>query len=296
MKVIERVIRSLQERMRHLPGFAGFNEREYKPEVLNDFLRRVSIGKEHPGDMFLGMSQIRDAIDTELMAFAAEPQNGRMLPGVSPEEAWLNGIGGFPGVKDKPLRKLGDTTRYLLSTHRRVLPVTEKGVRFEVGGKPLVFWGDALLPYKHKSITVRWNIEEPELLHCLPPGDGAVFTMKCRELGSWRATREELEETGAARNRWIKHGKTIFDQLPHKLVTTITRDAEHSDEVHAAGAAILADTAGHREGAATAKRQQRRRDALAGALGIRQNVKNPERAIAAAQRLQALYAQEEVNP
>jgi len=218
-----------------------------------------------------------------------------MLPGVSPEEAWLNGIGGFPGVKTKPLRKLNDTARHLLSTHRRDLQVTDKGVRFEVGGKHLVFWGDELVPYKHKSIAVRWNIEEPELLHCLPVG-GKVFTMENRELGSWNATREELAETGAARNRWVKHGKTIFDQLPHKLVATITRDAEHSDEVHAAGAEILAETAEHRERKAKASRQQRRQEAIAGTLGIPKSVKNPERSIAAAQRFQALYDEEEVNP
>ena len=280
--------------MRHLPGFVRVQPPGGKPEVVNDFQRRVSIGKEHPGEMFLGMSQIRGAIDAELMAFAAEPQNGRMLPGVSPEEAWLNGIGGYPGVKTKPLRKLNDTARHLLSTHWRELPVTDKGVRFEVGGKPLVFWGDELMPYKRKAIPVRWNIEEPELLHCLPPG-GAVFTLKLRELGSWNATREELEETGAARNRWIKHGKIIFDNLPHKLIATVTRDTEHSGEVHAAGAAILADTAAHREETTTARRNQRRRESLAGTLGIPQNVKNPERAIAAAQRRLARASESEVE-
>jgi hypothetical protein len=240
--------------------------------------------------MFYSMSQLRDAIDAEVMALVAEPQNGRWLPGVSSEEAWLNGIGGFPGIKDKPLRKLPDTARYKLSTHLRQLRVTEKGIRFEVGSKQLVFWGDELLPHMHKVISVRWNIEEPELLHCLPPG-GDVFTMKHRELPSWTATPEQLAETGAARNRWIRHGKTIFDRLPHKLVNTVTRDMEHGPEVHEVGAAIQRQTEEHREQKAAAEKTERRLASLAGTLGIAQGIKNPERAIAAAQRRQARAAE-----
>ena len=215
-KVIERVIRSVQERMRPLPGFVGFNHREYKPEVLDDFLRRVKIGKEHPGGMFLSLKEFRDVLDSELMAYAEEPQNGQWLPGVPPVEVWRNGIGRFPGVPASPLRKLSPSSRHLLSTHWRKVDVTQQGIRFEVGGRPRVFWGDELIPWKHKTLPVRWNIEEPELLHCLPPGE-APFTMKSRELNSWTATPEELSKTGAARNRWSRPCKAVCDNLrtPH---------------------------------------------------------------------------------
>jgi hypothetical protein len=282
-KIIERQIRCAQERMRPLPGFVGFNHREYKPELLDDFLRRVNAGKEHPREMFLSLSEFRDALDSELMAYAQEPQNGRWLPGVCPMDVWKNGIGQFPGVSSQPLRKLAPNVRHLLSTHWRKVDVTGQGIRFEVGSRALVFWGDELTPWIHKALPVRWNIEEPELLHCLPPG-GTPFTMHARELDSWTATPAELSRNGADRNRWTQHGKAIFDKLPHPLVSQIVRDTEHSGAVHAEGEAIARATEEHRNQKATAEKQERRLVSLAGALGVPQGVKDRERAIAAAKR------------
>lgn len=293
-KIIERVFRSVQELMRPLTGFVGFNHREYKPEVLNDFLRRVKAGKENPAALFLSMEQLRAAIDNALMEYTSEPHDKTniWIPGKTPEEAWLNGIGGFPGMKDKPLRKLPDTARHLLSTHRRMVQVSGKGIRFEVGGRHLVFWGDALIPYKHVpgGIPVRWNLEEPELLHCFPQG-GAVFTLKARELNAWTATPEELAETGASRNRWVNSGKRLFDQMNHKLICTRQNDLEHSDAVHSEGVEIQKVTAEYRGQKAVEVKEDRRLKALAGTLNIPQGIKNPERAIAAAQRRMARAAE-----
>jgi hypothetical protein len=266
-KIIEPMIGGTQERMRSLPGFVGFNHRAYKPELLDDFLRRVNAGKEHPREMFLSFKEFRDVLDGELMAYAQEPQNGRWLPGVSPLEVWTNGIGQFPGLAQRPLRKLAPTARHLLSTHWRKANVTGQGIRFEVGSRPLVFWGDELIAWKHKTLPVRWNIEEPELLHCLPPG-GVPFTMKARELDSWTATPDELSKTGADRNRWTRHGKAISDNLPHPFVSQVTRDAEHSAAVHAEGRAISQATQEHRICKDAALRESKRLASLAGSLGI----------------------------
>jgi hypothetical protein len=266
-KIIERMIRAVQERMRPLPGFVGFNHREYKPELLNDFLRRVMTGKEHPGDMFLSLKQFRDTLDSELMAYAQEPQNGQWLPGVCPAEVWKNGIGQFAGVADKPLRKLPPSARHLLATHWRSVQVTGQGIRFEVGSRPRVFWGDELIPWKYKMLPVRWNIEEPELLHCLPPG-GTPFTMIARELNSWTASPPELSKTGADRNRWIQHGRAISDNLPHPFLSSVTRDTEHSAAVHAEGEAIMRATEEHRRQKAAVVNESRRLARLAGTLGM----------------------------
>ena len=289
-KIIERMIRCTQERMRSLPGFVGFNHREYKPELLDDFLRRVDAGKEHPREMFLSFKEFRDVLDGELMAYAAEPQNGQWLPGVSPVEVWKNGIGQFPGIASSPLRKLAPSARHLLSTHWRSVGVTERGIRFEVGSRALVFWADELIAWKHKTLPVRWNIEEPELLHCLPPG-GIPFTMKLRELDSSTATAAELSRTGADRNHWIRNGKALFDNLPHPFLRQITRDTEHGADVHAEGEAISQATEQHRVRKNADVRETKRLGALAGALGVPAGVKNPERAIAAAQRRLARVAE-----
>jgi hypothetical protein len=297
-KIIERMIRCTQERMRPLPGFVGFNHRDYKPELLNDFLRRVVTGKEHPGEMFLSFQQFRDTLDSELMAYAEEPQNGRWLPGVSPVEVWKSGIGQFPGIADSPLRKLVPSARHLLSTHWRKVNVTAQGIRFESGGRALVFWGDELMPWIHKTLPVRWNIEEPELLHCLPPG-GTPFTMKARELDSWTATPDELSKTGADRNRWSRHGKAIFDNLPHPLVSYVTRDTEHSQAVHTEGHAIIQATEEHRVRKDAVVKESKRLAALAGTLGMSVpagEIVTPRSIDARKRRLDRLGTAEEVEP
>jgi hypothetical protein len=297
-KIVERMIRCAQERMRNLPGFVGFNHRDYKPELLDDFLRRVKSGKEHPRDMFLSFKEFRDILDAELMAYAKEPQNGRWLHGVSPLEVWMNGIAQFPGVKDSPLRKLPPSARYLLSTHWRKVQVSGQGIRFEVGGRPLVFWGDALLPWQHKALPVRWNIEEPELLHCLPPG-GNPFTLKSMELDSWTATRPELAEVARSRNRWKGHGKAIYDKLPHPLLSNVVRDTEHPEETRLEGAAIAHATEEHRIHKEAVVRESKRIAALAGTLGMKVPAGETvtQRAIEARQRrLARLGAETESKP
>ena len=288
-KIIERAIRSLQEQMRPHKGFVGFNHRDYKPERVNEHLRLVKQGAD-PAEWFYSLTQIRNVLDAELMKFAKDVQNGKWLTeagrGFSPLEAWINGIGGKPGLEKKGLRKLPITARWKLATHGRRVQVTGKGIRFEIGGKSLVFWGDELLPWKHKMLDVRLNCEEPELLHCLPPND-RVFTLTLREYGSDHAPQEELREALAARARWVRHGKVIHDNLPHPLVSNVVVDTEHSSEVHGIGGQINRDTAEHRAAVAEGAREEKRRTALLGEFGLGKDSgeKVSDRALKALERL-----------
>jgi hypothetical protein len=295
-KIIERLILALQRLMQPLPGFVGFNHREYNPEVLNKFLRRVYVHREHPGDMFLSFTQLRDAIDEVLLEYEQTVQNGRWLPGVSPIEVWRNGIGQFPGVAENRLKQLRPSTRHLLSTHWRTVNVTEKGIRFEVGGRPLVFWGDELIPWKHDEIPVRWNIEEPELLHCLPAG-ADPFTLKLRELDSWSATPEELAEAQAARNRWLRYGRALYSALPQPLAPIVC-DAERGEKVEKEGAAISQATEEHRAQKKAEEEESKRVAALAGALGISvpKGEKVTQRALEARKRRLARTGQNGSSP
>lgn len=274
-KVIERIFRTIQERMRPQAAFVGFNERMDRREKMQDFLRRVRAGNEDPANELMSMAQFSRLLDDELMSYAREPQNGDWLPGVSPLEAWQNGIGGKPGIMDRPLRKLEDSDRAWLASHRRVAHVTGQGIRLRTGGKVRVFWGDSLIPYQHRDIQVALNLEEPELLHCLPK-DGKFFTLHERVLPSSTATREQLAETGAARRRWIKAGKVAFDNLPHPLRTSITRDTT-DPAIRAEGDYINAATAAHREAQRQERRQAQRIEKAAATLGAVATV-NPKRA------------------
>lgn len=277
-KVIERVFLSVQNRMRCQPGFVGFNERTDKREVMEDFIRRVKSGKEHPGNQVPEVSVFRKLLDGELMAHATEVQNGDRLPGVSPIEAFHNGIDGHKGIKDRPLRNLGASARFLLSTHERLVPVTDKGVTFKVGGTEFVFWGDELKPFKHRQVIARFNFEEPELLTCQGP-DGQPFTMKARTLPSTTATKEQLAESGRDRASWMRSGKVLFDNLPHPLRTFTINDNEQNDETKALGRFHNSEMEQFKAEKTEKSRKLRKARAAAAAMGADRAVleRHPER-------------------
>jgi hypothetical protein len=275
-KIIEGMFNRIQNRMRPQAGFVGFNERMDKREGVQDFLRRVRNGNEHPGNELLSMADFVRQLDAEISGYVNDPQNGKRLPGVSPQEAWLNGIGGKPGIASRPLRKLPDNARHLLATHRRVVPVTGQGIRLRVGNQVRVFWDDDLIPYQHRHMPVAINLEEPEILHCLPE-NGEAFTLRERLLPSSTATREQLAETSAARRRWMKSGKVAFDNLPHPLRFNVTRDGQQDAATEAEGEHITRETEQHREEQRQERQQNSRITKLSHTLNI-PVAPNPRRA------------------
>ena len=286
-KVIERVFLSIQNGMRCQPGFLGFNERQDKREKLDDFIRRVKAGKEHPGNEVPQVAEFCKLLDAEFMAYAAEPQNGTRLPGVSPMEAFHGGIGGHPGIKERPLRNLGANARFLLSSHERLLPVTSQGIRFKVGNSEFVFWGPELEPFQHQQIIARFNFEQPELLTCQAP-NGEPFTVKARILPSMTATKKQLAEAGSARASWMRRGKVIYDTLPHPFRTLITRDNDQSEETKEFGRFHNAEAEKFKEEqseTARSVKHARKKAIEAGFDPAHLRLKNPERVAEAAGRI-----------
>lgn len=292
-KRIEGVFAAVQNRMRPQIGFAGFDERHDKREKLQDFLRRVRAGNEHPGNELPSKADYLRLLDSELIAFASEPQNGNRLPGVSPFEAWRNGIGGKPGIAARPLRKLQESDRAWLASHRRTAPVTNMGIRLRIGSQVRVFWSDDLKPYQNRIMPVAVNLEEPELLHCFPQ-DGKPFTVRERFLPSSSATREQLSEASASRRRWVKSGKVAFDNLPHPLRFNIVRDGQHGPQADAEGDFINRETEQHRDSQRTERTQAKRIARVAKALGA-DVVINPRRASQQAEALERMQRRQQLQ-
>jgi hypothetical protein len=245
-KPIEGLFRILQERMRCEPGFVGFDERRDEREVMQDFLARARRGKEHPGNELLSMKQWKQRVGEILQAFADDPQNGKMLPGVSPAEAWWNGIGGKPGVADRPLRHLPDEARFLLATHKRPVEVTPQGIRFGIGNREFVYWGESLAPYVNRRVLAFFNLECPELLVCSDLARANYFAVKAVSAPAMTANRECLADLNRQRAAFTKPGKTAFGRLPKPLASTITRDTEPDARTRELGAFVNAATEQHR--------------------------------------------------
>lgn len=266
-KPIEGLLRILQERMRSELGFVGFNERMDGREVMQDFLARTRRGQEEPSSELPSMEQWRGRVAAILQEFADDPQNGKMLPGVSPAEAWWNGIGGKPGIADRPLRHLADESRFLLATHKRPVDVTPQGIRFRIGKREFVYWGETLAPHVNRRVLAFFNLECPELLVCSDLERQSYFAVKAVSAPAMTASPERLAELNDQRAAFTKPARMLFGSLPKPLAATITRDTEHDAPTRELGAFVNEATAQHREEKQADARKLRNVRQLAGALG-----------------------------
>lgn len=256
-----------------------------KREAVQDFLARVKRGKEHPGNELLHVSEFIKLLSDELMAFANEPQNGERLPGISPREAFYDGIDGHPGYSAKPLQQCAASARFLLLTHEKEVPVSPQGIIYRLAGHEFPFWGTELEPYQNTRILARFNIEEPNLLSCRA-ADGQTFTLKAHIQMANTEPREQLAQTARDRASWMRRGKVLFDNLPHPFRFTIAKDSAHSLEVRKFGedynGKIEASKAQDTEHARKLSKLQRK--AAAAGIRISSTVRNPDDALEAIER------------
>ena len=97
------------------------------------------------------------------------------------------------------------------------------------------FWGPELEGLQHKTVLARFNIEEPYLLSVRAEGV-EPFVVKAKVMDATTADKEQLAQVARDRASWARHGKVIFDTLPHPFRFTIAKDQEHSEEVREYGA------------------------------------------------------------
>jgi hypothetical protein len=255
--------------------------------VVQDFIARVKRGKENPANELLHVSELVKLLSLEFMAFAEESQGGERLPGVSPKEAFYNGIDGHPGYGTKPLRQFAANARFLLATHEKEVRVGPQGILFKLAGHQYPFWDTQLEPYRisGERILARFNIEEPNLLACRA-ADGKTFIVKSRIQMANTESDEQMAQTAKERASWTRGGKVLSDILPHPFRFTIARDSAHSEELLKFGggykATIVASKAEDTERARKLSKLQRKADAAG--ICISSTVRNPDDALEAIER------------
>lgn len=291
-KPIERTIGLLQEMMRNEPGFVGFNERDDRRERMQDFLARVRSGKEHPGNELLHKGAWSARIATLLEEFAHEPQNGRMLPGQSPAEAWQ------AGLAMRPLRRLAPEQRFVLSTHcQRVTVSARDGIRLKIRGQTRRYLGDATGPFIGRGVLAFYNLDAPELLTISDLDRTHYATVpEFKPLPAMDATAAQFD---AAREQISGHtapARALWKGVRHQVGASVTRDALHDEPTPELGMAIATTTTtDHLATRETKTRHQRKADQVARKFG-NGAAKNPDQVLAAvasaAERRRAILAEE----
>lgn len=228
-KTIEGMFRILQERQRNEPGFVGFNEREEKMERMQEQIARARRGREHPANFLLSMEEWCQRLDVIFLEYANDPQNGKMLDGATPGEMWADGL------SRRPLRKLSDNSRYLLSTHRKPVKVRQEGIVLTIGGQRMLYCNEQTSNLIGREVLAYCNVENPELLTVSDMARKEFFTVKQIVLPAMSATKEQFAAVNAQINGHRKAAKVIYGSIKHRHVSTITRDNEHDEETQQLG-------------------------------------------------------------
>jgi hypothetical protein len=107
------------------------------------------------------------------------------------------------------------------------------------------------------------------------------------------ATKEQLEEVNRLRKGHMAHAKGIFGEIPHEVISTITRDNDHSEDVKELGRFHNEETARVQtelDQGARAMKRARQKAASAGFDPSRLRIKNPDRVAAAAESIERRFA------
>jgi hypothetical protein len=273
-KTIEGLIRILQETQRNEPGFVGFNERSQEMERMQDQLARAKRRKLAPETFLLSMEQWSQRLDKIFADFSADPQGGKMLEGSSPAEAWR------AGVLANPCRKLADNHRYLLATHCKPVKVHQQGIVLTIGGEKMQYLDDQTGAWIGREVLAFYNVDAPDLLTVSDLNRQNYFTVKrLMPLPAMSATKEQFQEAHQQIAGHRKAAKEIYGNIPHPVISTITRDNEQDRATTDLGDFHNRAVAEFETEQTTATRKLRKvqRTAAGAGIAIPRNIRNPDR-------------------
>jgi hypothetical protein len=274
-KTIEGTWKILQERMRSLPNFVGFDERRDRRERVQELLSRARRGDDGALAKLPTMEEWMRTIRAVLDEFAHDPQNGKMLNGATPAEMWNDAIA------RRPLRRLPAEARFILATHRQPVRVRQEGILLTVRGQKFLYANDQTGALIGRDVLAHYNVECPELLTVSDMKRQNFFTVKRIELPAMSATDEQFAEVHAQIRGHRAAAKALYGEIKHDLVATITRDNEHDQATKELGRFHNEQVQAHTQQKAERTRKLRKVQTAAAVAGaaVNPNVRNPDRVL-----------------
>jgi hypothetical protein len=158
-KTVERIGGLVQDLMEAEPGYCGRNERVDAPETLRKQMAEVEARKVHPCKYFYSYENWDKRFGEIVKQYNAAPQQGRILAGLSPNEAFVK----FADADDPPMQ-FNAELRYLLANDKRPAKVTLNGVTFQVGKQKFNYRGKEIAHLVGQDVLAWFDPENPETL------------------------------------------------------------------------------------------------------------------------------------
>lgn len=246
-KVIERLLGQLQNMMEGLPGYCGRNEQLEKLERFNRARLDVSAGRADPHEHFLSAAEMKAAFAEIVGRYNREPQQGKRLDGLSPDEAWASLQG------DEPRTRFDDKLLYFLASDVRRLKVGRNGLTITIGKQRFNYKGTATGARQGETVLAWWNPERPELLTCTEDFAGkGVFTVeRSYDVPAFDAPRDLLAEENRKVKDHNRYARNLYHIVPNPLPASAFRG-----QLAGRDAVQLGETIKRQQGEATARQKK----------------------------------------
>lgn len=156
-KVVERIGGMFQDIAEAEPGYCGRDERRDAPESLRKQMAQVAARKIHPSKYFYSLDQWNQRISELVEQYNTEAQQGHILAGMSPDQAFETHIS-----HTNPPKQFFAGLRYLLAHDKRLAPVTTNGVTIQVGKQKFNYRGQEIAHLVGREVLAWFDPENPE--------------------------------------------------------------------------------------------------------------------------------------
>lgn len=156
-KVVERIGGMFQDIAEAEPGYCGRDERRDAPESLRPQMAEVEARKTHPSKYFYSLDQWNQRIGQLVDQYNADIQQGHVLVGLSPDQA-------FKKYMDNPPMQFGAELRYLLAHDKRQSRVTLNGITFQIGKQKFNYRGREIAHLVGREVMTWFDPENPETI------------------------------------------------------------------------------------------------------------------------------------
>lgn len=157
-KIVERIFAAFQNYCERVQGYVGRDERHDCYERMQKNLQAVRSGQVPGVEVLLTQQEFCEVIDSIIDQYNNDPQNGRYLDGLTPEQAYLKHLGSVPLVK------LGRTTRYLLADTVEKVKIGRNGISLRRGKELFTYKNEETGRLKGKEVLAWFSPETPEIL------------------------------------------------------------------------------------------------------------------------------------
>jgi hypothetical protein len=227
-KIVERVIGALQDLMEGEPGYCGRNEQTERFEEFYKLKADCEAGRADPREHFYTFEQWEGRL-AELCAEYNRTPCGRdtALAGMSPDQAYE----AFQNPSD-PAIKFDAGTRYLLSTHRRVVRINAEGIDFSVGKRQFLYRGGRSGEFIGKKMLVWFDPESPDIAYVTDLKRQNPFAVeRVNPISPVGAAREEISDEMHKLREHQKPIRTLYRALKAKFKQTFRKNIVTADIV-----------------------------------------------------------------